>query len=154
MFEQNVPADRRAEVLHRFDELANLQTAGDIGDDEVTRLRRMRTYNDKSDELRKLFADLKLPDPGPALPPPAQSRLGITIEGEGPDGVIVGKVLEGSRGARAGLKSGDRIISANGKAVKSAVDLRKLVSGPDKLEITVTRDGAERILEEKPAKAK
>jgi hypothetical protein len=151
MFETNLPAERRAEVLRRFDELADLQAAGEAGDTDAVRLRRMQAYNDKCDELRKLMAELKLPDPGPALPPPAQARLGITIEGEGPDGVIVGKVMEGSRGARLGLQSGDRISSANGKTVTTAVDLRKLIGSPEKLKLTVVRDGANRTLQEKPA---
>jgi hypothetical protein len=154
MFEQNLPADRRGEVLRKFDELADLQTAGQVGDDQATRLNRMRAYNDKCDELRKLMAALKLPDPGPALPPPAQARLGITIEAEGPDGVVVGKVTDGSRGARFGLQSGDRISSVNGKPVTTAVDLRKLVSGPDKLKITIIRDNVNRVLEEKTAATK
>jgi hypothetical protein len=151
MADGNIPADRRAEVVRRFDELSALQIAGEIGDDDAARLRRMRAYNDKCDDLRKLMAELKLPDPGPALPPPAAARLGITIEAEGPDGVTVGKVMEGSRGARIGLKPGDRISLANGKPVQTAVDLRKLVNGPEKLKLTVVRDGANKVLEEKPA---
>jgi hypothetical protein len=155
MFEQDLPPEKRAEVLRRFDELAGLQAGGDVAaGDDAARLLRMRAYNDKCDELRKLMAELKLPDPGPALPPPAQVRLGITIEGEGADGVVVGKVMEDSRGGRIGLKSGDRIASVNGKAVTTAVELRKLIGGPEKLKVTVVRDGANKVLEEKPAAGK
>jgi hypothetical protein len=154
MAQQNVPAERQAEVLRRLDELIILQLAGDPADDDATRLRRMQAYNDKSDELRKVMSELKLPDPGPALPPPAQARLGITVEGEGPDGVVVGKVLEGSRGGRIGLKTADRIHSVNGKPVTTAVELRKLVSAPGKLKITLVRDGAEKVLEEKAVEGK
>ncbi|MDB5172995.1 MAG: hypothetical protein JWN51_1768, partial [Phycisphaerales bacterium] len=42
----------------------------------------MREYNRRSDALRKQLQDLKLPDPGDALPPPASGRLGIAAQEE------------------------------------------------------------------------
>jgi hypothetical protein len=88
----------------------------------------MREYNDRSDQLRKELADLKLPDPGNALPPDGRSRLGISATEDERDGLIVTHVLPGSRGANIGLQDGDIIQQVNGHPIGTTQELRRLVS--------------------------
>jgi hypothetical protein len=145
-----VPADRQAEVQKRIQELTVLQETP-LADTVAGRNEQARAYNQKCDELRKLFAALNLPDPGVSLPPPAQSRLGITVGIEGAEGVTVGAVLPRTRAERIGLKPGDVIRRVNDKPMTSAQDLRQAVTESDKLVLFVARDGKETKLEEPPA---
>ena len=111
----------------------------------------MRAYNDKSDEFRKLLADLKLPDPGDALPPPARSRLGVSLGGETVNGVVITRVLPDSRGEKLGLKDRDVITHVNGQRVSNAHDIRKILTKTDKPAVVeVMREGKETRLQEKP----
>ena len=88
----------------------------------------MREYNDRSDQLRKELADLKLPDPGNALPPDSRSRLGISTNEDVRDGLIVSHVLPGSRAANMGIHEGDIIQKVNGLPIGTSQELRRLVS--------------------------
>jgi len=61
-------------------------------------------------------------------------------------GVYVRSVEEGSDAARAGIKSGDRIISINGKDVETADDIKKEISASspgDKIILGISRNGRE-----------
>ncbi len=60
-------------------------------------------------------------------------------------GALVAKVVPGSPADKAGLKAGDVVIAANGKAIKDMPELRNLIGllkVGDKVELTVLRDGA------------
>ena len=112
---------------------------------------RMRRYDKACDDLRQVLADLKLPDPGPALPPPSRARLGISVR---PDpltgGLAVARVFPGSRADRIGLQDDDVIRKINGADVADVKDLRRLVTEHAKgLALDITRDGREMKLQEK-----
>jgi S1-C subfamily serine protease len=62
-----------------------------------------------------------------------------------PDGLRVAEVVRGGPAARAGLRTGDLLISAGGKPVQKAQDLQRLMFGEaigQPLAITVMRNGA------------
>jgi serine protease Do len=68
----------------------------------------------------------------------------------GKNGVIVGKVYEGSPAAKAGLKSGDIITAINDKPVKEGRVLQTIVSGlplNKAVPVQVVRDGKTQTLE-------
>jgi hypothetical protein len=110
----------------------------------------MRLYNDRSDELRKELAELKLPDPGNALPPESRSRLGISANEDPRDGIIVSHVLPNSRGDKLGLQEGDILQSVNGHPIGTTQELRRLVSDtPKGLVVEGMRAGKPFKLEEK-----
>lgn len=95
----------------------------------------VRKYNALSDALRQKMDELKLPDPGDALPPPARARLGIGLappsveqDAADADGVTVTLVLPGSRGEQLGLRPGDVIRRVNGKPVEDAAMLRRVLT--------------------------
>ena len=126
-------------VLEQVERLMRTQLAG-IGPDDFAE--RMEQYNRLSDELRQTLQDLKLPDPGEALPPPAKSRLGISLEQRLDGSIAVGNLLPGTRADKLGLKPGDVIQKVNGQAVASAKELRKVVTeAKEKLTVEVLRDG-------------
>lgn len=109
-------------------------------------------YNAASDALRKTITDLKLPDPGDALPPPQSSRLGISAPGDaGPEGgILVSHVLPDSRAQRIGLQEGDFIRAVNGQPVGTVKELRRLITEkPRGLVLQITRDGQAMTLREK-----
>jgi hypothetical protein len=110
----------------------------------------MDKYSDKCDEFRKTLEQYKL-DPGDLLPPPAKTRLGVSIAAT--DGrLLVQKIGENSRAARLGLQPGDVIRKVDGKDVESVGDLRKLVGAKEKgLVLEVTRAGDDVKLTEKEA---
>ena len=113
----------------------------------------MREYNQRCDALRQKLADLKLPDPGDALPPPASGRLGISAEEEtvAGSGLIVTHIMADSRAAKLGLKEQDVIQRVNNEPVHSTHDLRNIVTKhPKGLIVEGLRDGKELKLEEKP----
>ncbi|HZL36422.1 MAG TPA: PDZ domain-containing protein [Tepidisphaeraceae bacterium] len=104
----------------------------------------MREYNRECDALRKQLRELKLPDPGDVLPPPAAGRLGIaaTEESVAGEGLAVTHVLPDSRAARIGLKEQDVIQKVNDKDVHSTHQLREMVTANLKgLTIEGLRDG-------------
>jgi hypothetical protein len=107
---------------------------------------REKVYLDACDDLRKMLADLKLPDPGTALPPPSAMRLGVAV-GPEPE-MIINSVDTGSRAERIGLKVGDSVVSINGKPITSVYDLRAIVSANSHLVVTLTRDGKKLTMEE------
>ncbi len=62
-------------------------------------------------------------------PPPGKGGLPIQVGG-GPGKVVVRSVSAGSRVAVAGLEEGDRILSVDGKKVRTPAQARKAISGP------------------------
>ncbi len=135
--------DQRAEVLKGLDALVEARNN--------SRLAGMEKYSDQCDEFRKTLGQLKL-DAGEFLPPPAKSRLGVTIlteEGQ----LVVKEVGDNSRAQRIGLKAGDLILKVDGKEIAAIGDLRKAATSKEKgLVFEISRDGAEMKLEEKEAK--
>jgi hypothetical protein len=112
----------------------------------------MEKYTEQCDELRKTLEQFKL-DPGELLPPPAKTRLGISLSTDEDGRLAVQRVAENSRAQRIGLKAGDAIRTVDGKAVTTVGELRKLVGGKEKgLTVEVTRDGQNVTLEEKDVK--
>jgi serine protease Do len=72
-----------------------------------------------------------------------QLRRAVGLEER--DGLLVRDLEDGGAGARAGLRVGDLIVAAGGRAVTRAEDLHAaLDSGPDPLVLTVVR-GAEEL---------
>lgn len=64
-------------------------------------------------------------------------------------GVYVVQVIEGGTADRAGLKVGDRVISFDGKEIKSAADVKQVLKQHaigDQVEIIINRDGKEMSL--------
>ena len=112
----------------------------------------MDKYSDQCDEFRKTLAKYKL-DAGELLPPPAKTRLGVSISTE-PMGLFVQRVGEKSRAERIGLKPGDQIKKVDGKEITNIADLRKAAGAKEKgLIIEISREGTDVKLEEKEAKA-
>jgi len=74
---------------------------------------------------------------------------GLGMNPDEPTGAIVASVTPNSPAAKAGLKPGDVILSANGHAVKSVHDLPRLVAAMppgQKIDMTVRRSGKEMTL--------
>jgi S1-C subfamily serine protease len=109
---------------------------------------------------RKLFAGLTatglLAAPlfavaGPTAPG-NRPYLGMAAEAaakDGPKGVTVHSVNPDSPAAKAGLKSSDRILMADGKEVKSFEELKNTLAGHkpgDQIALKVMRDGKEQTM--------
>jgi S1-C subfamily serine protease len=112
----------------------------------------MARYNHACDNLRKVLAELHLPDPGDALPPPEGARLGVQAIGGFDDNaaVTIGHVMPGSRAGKIGLMPGDVIEVVNGAQVHGVKELRRLVTEHTKgLVVEGTRNGRKLRLEEK-----
>jgi hypothetical protein len=145
-----LPDDQQDQVKGLLKDLREVLPTADANGDGVSA--QMREYNRRSDALRKELKDLKLPDPGDALPPPASGRLGIAaqeevVEGQG---LVVTHILPDGRAEKVGLKEQDVIQKVNGKDVHSTHDLRKLVTeNPKGLVIEGLRAGKPLKLEEK-----
>src|SRR5690348_15433065 len=96
---------QRNEVL---DLLRQLRSVRVPANNPAEQNRLMEEYNRRSDALRKQLRALHLPDPGDALPPPDNARLGISIS-EGPSGLLVTHVLPNSRAEALGIRVDDVI---------------------------------------------
>ncbi|HEY7115141.1 MAG TPA: PDZ domain-containing protein [Tepidisphaeraceae bacterium] len=133
-------ADRDA-VNQAVEKLAQARGAGNLAGG-------MDKYSDQCDDLRKTLEQFKL-DPGDLLPPPAKTRLGVSIAAE-EKRLFVMKVAEKSRAERIGLKTGDQIRKVDGKEMTTVGELRQAVSAREKgLVVEITRDGDDLKLEEK-----
>jgi hypothetical protein len=114
------PIDQQQQVMQQIERLMRAQFEGLALDDLP---KRMEQYNRLSDDLRRKLEELKLPDPGDVLPPPARSRLGISIDPFADD-LRVKDLLPDGRGAKMGLRPGDVIEQVDRKPVKSIDELR------------------------------
>jgi hypothetical protein len=136
----------RDEVNKGLEKLAEARRAGGA----AAAVGGMDKYSEQCDEFRKTLEQLKL-DAGEFLPPPAKTRLGVSIMTEG-TAMIVQRVGEKSRAERIGLKAGDQIRKVDGKDVSNIGELRKAASAKEKgLVVEISRDGREMKLEEKEA---
>ena len=82
---------------------------------------------------------------------------GLGLDPNNPTGALVADVVPHSPAAQAGLKQGDVITRFNGKQVKDAHDLPRLVAETpvgQKVELAVLRQGEERQLQATIAEAK
>ena len=72
------------------------------------------------------------------------------------DGMLISEVRENSPAAKAGLKAGDIIVEANGKAVTGDFDLIKAINGKKEGDVTITyvRDGKRQTTSVTPEKSK
>jgi predicted metalloprotease with PDZ domain len=134
-------ADR--DVINKgIEQLADARNAGPVG---------MEKYTEQCDEFRKTLAKYKL-DAGELLPPPAKSRLGISVATENGH-VLVQSVSDKSRAQRLGVQAGDEIRKVDGKAISDVGELRKATIAKEKgMIMEITRDGKELKLEEKEEK--
>jgi hypothetical protein len=154
-----VPDAKQLPVRDLLRQLQQLQAEGQAVAAEDWN-KQIEKYNLLSDALRDKLRDLKLPDPGDALPPPAKSRLGVSVGaadpgvvGPGADaGLTIHRVVPDSRAQRLGLKEGDVIRAVNGKTVADTGALRRAVAeAKDPLVIEVVRAGQPETVREKPA---
>ncbi|MGA2232881.1 MAG: PDZ domain-containing protein [Tepidisphaeraceae bacterium] len=143
--------DKKSEIL------GQIETVSISHDEVMLNPARQQAYLDACDKLRQLLADSKLPDPGPAIPPPAGVRLGVSV-GFDPialnGGVSIGAVTPGSRGDKLGLLPDDVVRSANGKPISNVTDLRVATMANKHLTLTIIRGGQQLTLQEpgdKPA---
>jgi Do/DeqQ family serine protease len=86
-----------------------------------------------------------------------RGRIGVAIQDLTPDlaksmstnhttGAVIARVEPGSPAERAGLKSGDLVVAANGVPIRSGTQLRNMIGLSrigDQVELTVDRRGAE-----------
>lgn len=71
--------------------------------------------------------------------------LGVMI---GEDGVTIDQVTDGSAAAKAGLKSGDKLLRIGDTAIEAQRDIRRaLLAGGKKQKVTFARAGAEQTVE-------
>lgn len=72
------------------------------------------------------------------------------------DGLLIDEVLENSAAAKAGLKAGDIIVEANGKAVKGQSDLVREVNSKKEgdVQLTIVRDGKRQTISVTPEASK
>jgi S1-C subfamily serine protease len=111
----------------------------------------MEKYTQQCDAFRKVLEAHKL-DPGELLPPPAKTRLGVSIATNGVS-LTVQRLAENSRAERIGLQAGDEIRKVNGKDVGTVAELRLLIGEKEKgMTLDITRDGRDMRLEEKDEK--
>lgn len=89
-----------------------------------------------------------------------RGQLGVTIAPVTPDvvdalglataaGALITQVMSESAAARAGIKAGDIVTAINGRAVKSAAELRNaigLLRVGEKIDLAILRDGESRKL--------
>jgi carboxyl-terminal processing protease len=80
--------------------------------------------------------------------------IGVTLESE-EDEVVVASPIEGSPADKAGVESGDVVVAINGESVRGEdlSEVTEKVRGPEgtQVELTVLRDGEERVFDLKRA---
>jgi hypothetical protein len=142
MRENKLADAKHDEVIQELEKVADARAAAGLD---------MEKYTQQCDELRKVLEAHKL-DAGELLPPPAKTRLGVSIATNGVT-LIVQRIAEKSRAERIGLQAGDEIRKVNGKDVGTVAELRVLVAAKEKgLTLDITRDGQDMKLEEKEEK--
>jgi hypothetical protein len=148
MSESKLTSVQRTPVL---EQLERVQVAhDDVGAGGSPNIENQR-YLDECDALRRQLADAGLSDPGTLLPPPANSRLGVTVETAREPGVEVNSVIDGSRANKMGVQPNDIIKTMNNQPINDITDLRKIVMASQQLTLTVNRNGQEVTLREAAA---
>jgi len=133
--------DQRAAVIKELDDLVDTRNDGVAAG--------MEKYTDQCDAFRKTLDQYKL-DPGEFLPPPAKTRLGVSVSTNVAGYLVVQRIAEKSRAERIGLHEGDQIQSVEGKKIADVAELRKAVGAKAKgIVMEVRRDGEVVKLEEK-----
>lgn len=71
-------------------------------------------------------------------------------------GAMINNVRENSPAAKAGLKAGDIIVEADGKAVKGDIDLIRTINGKKEgdVQLTIVRDGSRQTISVTPEASK
>lgn len=124
---------------------------------EVDRQKK-RCYIGK-DDFHKFPLPLQMMNPGMWAPP--RNYLGVVLHDlqpetressgyQGPNGVYIHNVIEGTPAEKAGLKTGDVIITINGTPAESPSHARQLIVDAEKeatLTLTIFRDGKEHTLQ-------
>jgi C-terminal processing protease CtpA/Prc len=151
MDDADMPEAKRREVVGILERMRAARAGHDpLAADPARAHRQMDAFNRDADALRGRMKDLQLPDPGDALPPGPDARLGIEVVEDAEEGVTVLHVIPGARAARLGVEPLDVITRVNGMAVTDARDVRRAVTdAKPPLVIEVTRDGEPVKLEEK-----
>lgn len=120
--------------------------------------------------------DFKLGEPGVWTSPDGNSKVFTWRSGEGriigitvssltkqlaqhfgvEDGLLISEVRENSAAARSGLKAGDIIVEANGKAVKGDFDLIGEINSKKEgdVQLTIVRDGKRQTISVTPEVSK
>lgn len=138
MRRNRVDAGDREKILGELEQLAAARGAED-----------MQRYAAHSDALRKTLDELKL-DPGDLLPPPAKSRLGVSVAPDLDGNLAVRRIARDSRAAKLGLQVGDVILRIEGEAIRDIAGLRRAVSAKEaELTLEVNRDGRDVKLTER-----
>ena len=110
----------------------------------------------KNDGFAAMIEKLKK---GQSTVRPGESRttyLGVILDEEAKDGVIVGEVMADSPADEAGMRQGDSILEFDGQPVKTPKEFNKMLkskSPGDKVKIKVRRKGKEDKDEEKTLEA-
>lgn len=156
MRDAQIPEARRREVQGVLQRLRDARARRDpLAADPARVHEQMDAFNREADALRDRMRDLELPDPGDALPPPPDARLGIEVLEDPDEGVTVLHVIPGARAARLGLEPLDVITRVNGQPVGDARELRRAVTeAKPPLVLEGTRDGEPLKLEEKVEEGK
>ncbi len=84
----------------------------------------------------------------PRRPGGGQARLGVTPLDEGSDGVAV-EPMEGGAALAAGMRSGDRIFTMDGRPITSIADIQAIVRAHqpgDPVDVRFHREGVEHVL--------
>jgi hypothetical protein len=107
------------------------------------------------DVMQAMMIALMTDPPAEKMVAPA-GQWGILAKEAGDDeaGVVVKEVLAGSAAAAAGIKAGDRLLTLDGRWTDTLVDLYTAagsVKAGTTVEVTIRRDGKEKVLKVKPA---
>ena len=92
-------------------------------------------------------------EPKPISPPSSSARafLGVGSSASFEEGgIVLGEVIPDGPAAKAGLRSGDRVVRMAGRGVPDQNTLARLVRSHapgDKVEVVLERDGEEKTLE-------
>jgi membrane protease YdiL (CAAX protease family) len=81
--------------------------------------------------------------------PPSPRRLGVSLE-ETERGVRIAGVFEGSPAQTAGIRAGDVIVRANGRAIPSTAALQREVEREGDVELEITRGGEALTIRARP----
>jgi hypothetical protein len=107
------------------------------------------------DVMQAMMIALMIDPPAEKVVAPA-GQWGILAKEAGDDeaGVVVKEVLPGSAAAAAGIKAGDRLLTLDGRWTDNLVDLYTAAAAVKQgttVDVTIRRDGKEKVLHVRPA---